>query len=155
MYCDRCGTKIEERENFCPNCGRSTAVAPLMPIQSRLSGHMRLLAIFWFAISAFRLIPGLFLISIFDSGFIPAGAPPFVPGLLSAIGVVFVIFAAVGCVVGWGLLQRRPWARMFAITVACFNLIDMPFGTALGVYSLWVLLPARSEEEYRQIAQAA
>jgi hypothetical protein len=35
------------------------------------------------------------------------------------------------------------------------NLIDMPFGTALGTYTLWVLLPRKSEEEYRQIARAA
>jgi hypothetical protein len=31
----------------------------------------------------------------------------------------------------------------------------MPFGTALGVYTLWVLLPAKSEEEYRQMERAA
>ena len=44
---------------------------------------------------------------------------------------------------------------MLAIVLGCFNLIDMPFGTALGIYSLWVLLPAQSEEEYRRIARAA
>jgi hypothetical protein len=31
----------------------------------------------------------------------------------------------------------------------------MPFGTALGIYTLWVLLPAQSEEEFRHIANAA
>jgi hypothetical protein len=31
----------------------------------------------------------------------------------------------------------------------------MPFGTALGAYTLWVLLPAQSEQEYEQISRAA
>jgi hypothetical protein len=34
-------------------------------------------------------------------------------------------------------------------------LIDIPFGTAIGIYSLWVLLPAESEQEYRTMSQAA
>ena len=52
-------------------------------------------------------------------------------------------------------MERQPWARTLAIVLGCFSLLDMPFGTALGIYTLWVLLPARSEEEYRRIAQAA
>lgn len=155
MYCDRCGTKIEERQNFCPKCGRSMAIAPLMPVQSRLAGHVRLVAILWLAMSAFRLIPGLVMIAMFGQRGFPPGAPPFVTVMLHGIGVGLITFAAIGCVIGWGLLERRSWARSLAIPLACFGLIDIPFGTALGIYSLWVLLPAESEQEYRKIAQAA
>jgi hypothetical protein len=31
----------------------------------------------------------------------------------------------------------------------------MPFGTALGIYTLWTLLPAKSEEEYRRLARVS
>jgi hypothetical protein len=34
------------------------------------------------------------------------------------------------------------------------NLIDMPFGTALGIYTLWVLLPAESEQQYKRMTRA-
>ncbi len=157
MFCDRCGAKIGERQKFCASCGRSMAVAPLMPVQTRLAGHMRLLAIFWFAISAFRFIPGLILLALFQRGhgIFPMGGPIFIPALLHALGVLCIIVAALGCVAGWGLLERRSWARMFTIVLAGFNLVDMPFGAALGIYSLWVLLPAQSEQEYRQISRAA
>ena len=47
--------------------------------------------------------------------------------------------------------SRQSWARMLAIVLGALSLLDMPFGTALGIYSLWVLLAAKSEEEYRQI----
>jgi hypothetical protein len=31
----------------------------------------------------------------------------------------------------------------------------VPFGTALGIYTLWVLLPGDSEQEYRRLSRAA
>jgi hypothetical protein len=43
---------------------------------------------------------------------------------------------------------------MLAIVTGVFNLIDIPFGTALGIYTLWVLLPTESEREYREAARA-
>ena len=127
-----------------------------MPVQSRLAGHMRLLAIFWFAISAFRLIPGLVLLSLFgpESRILPPDVPGFINAILQSIGYALIGGAAIGLIAGWGLLDRQPWGRMLAIILGCFSLLDMPFGTALGIYTLWVLLPAKSEEEYRQISQA-
>jgi zinc-ribbon domain len=158
MFCDSCGTRLSEAQRFCPACGKAAGTVPLMPVQSRISGHIRLLGIFWLALSAFRLIPGLFLVAFMRHGamsFLPPDVPFFVHGILRVAGVVILGSAALGILTGWGLLDRQPWARMFAIVLGCFNLIDMPFGTALGIYTLWVLLPAKSEEEYRQIAKAA
>lgn len=158
MFCDRCGTHLQDSQRFCPACGKPAGVVPLMPVASRIGGHIRLLGILWLALSAFRLIPGLFLVSMFRHGpfsFLPPEVPFFVHGLLRAVGVLILGSAALGILTGWGLLDRQPWARMLAIVLGCFNLVDMPFGTALGIYTLWVLLPAKSEEEYRQIAKAA
>jgi hypothetical protein len=118
---------------------------------------MRLLAILWFALSAFRMIPGLVLLTIFGGaeGFLPIEVPAFVPGLLQTIGFAFIGAAAVGLIAGWGLMERQPWARMLAIVLGAISLVDVPFGTALGIYTLWVLLPAQSEQEFRQMAGAS
>jgi hypothetical protein len=128
--------------------------APLAPVSSRLAGHIRLLAIFWFALSACILLPGLFLLGFSSqlTPLFPPEVPDFVAGLLPAIGVFLTAIAAVGFFAGWGLLERAPWARTLAIVLACFSLLHPPFGTALGIYTLWVLLPARSEEEYRRVS---
>ena len=156
MFCDRCGTALQQFQRFCPSCGKGVGAVPLMPAESRIAGHVRLLGIFWLAISAFRLLPGMFLVSIFHSGFpFFAGVPGFVHGILRSVGGLLLVGAVLGIVAGWGLLERQPWARMLAIVLGCFSLLDMPFGTALGIYTLWVLLPAASEEEYRRIARAA
>jgi zinc-ribbon domain len=158
MYCDRCGTRLNEAQRFCPSCGKPAGTMPLMPTQGRIAGHVRLLGILWLAISVFRLIPGFFLLTFFHRGvwgmFRP-DMPDFVFGLIRGVGFLLLAGAVIGIIAGWGLLEREPWARMLTIVLAFFNLLDMPFGTALGIYTLWVLLPARSEEEYRQISRVA
>jgi hypothetical protein len=45
-----------------------------------------------------------------------------------------------GVCVGLGLMQRAPWARTAAIVLGVLALFHPSFGTASGVYSLWVLL---------------
>jgi len=126
-----------------------------MPRQGRIAGHIRLLGILWLAISALRLIPGLILIAIAGSRIFPPDIPPFVQALLPAIGLCFLLVAGIGIAIGWGLLARQPWARMLTIIFGAISLVDIPFGTALGIYTLWVLLPAESEQEYKSMASAA
>lgn len=154
MYCVHCGVALQPGQLFCAACGRPTGSVPLMPVQRRLAGHIRLLAILWFAVSGVRLLPGLVLLTMSDAarGFFPPDVPAIVNVVLQAIGWWLIGGAAVGLVAGWGLLQREPWGRTLAIVLGCVSLIDIPFGTALGIYTLWVLLPAQSEQEYRQIS---
>jgi hypothetical protein len=148
---------VEAHDRFCPGCGSAaTGPVPLMPAAGRIAGHVRLLGILWIAISAFRLLPGFVLVSLFEHGFPFPGAadvPDFLPGFLRTIGSFFIAGGIVGILVGVGLLQRQSWARMGAMILGGLSLVDMPFGTALGIYTLWVLLPAQSEHEYRKMAE--
>ena len=161
MYCDRCGGTLLETNRFCPNCGKAIAGGmPLMPIQSRIAGHIRLLGILWLALSGMLLVGGVVVSAIFrvggmwETGY-PPGAPPFVHDILSFVGMLLLGGGVLGCAAGWGLLDRQSWARTLSIVLACFALLlFIPFGTLLGIYTLWVLLPARSEEEYRRMSSA-
>jgi hypothetical protein len=52
------------------------------------------------------------------------------------------------------LLEREKWARILALVLAFVSLFtNIPFGTALGVYTMWVLLPSESEREYEALAE--
>jgi hypothetical protein len=73
---------------------------------------------------------------------------------LSFIGVLILLKAAAAVAVGWGLLNREPWARIVAIVLAFIALFNIPFGTALGIYTLWVLLPSEAESEYHEESRA-
>jgi hypothetical protein len=154
MFCDRCGATLDDSFGFCPRCGKPLAT-PLMPVQSRLAGHIRLLGILWVALSVFSLVPGVALLTFFGHHF-PFFVPlPFLGGLLRLLGFAFIAGGLLGLAAGWGLLERQPWARTLAIVLGILRLLDMPFGTALGIYTLWVLLPASSEREYHHMAKVA
>jgi hypothetical protein len=155
MYCDGCGATIEGRQKFCSKCGKPIAAFAPAPAGNRIAANLKILAIFWMVISVIlRLIPGLFIVLGADiaAGFIPPDAPAFIIPLIHGIGILLLCGAAIGLLAGWGLLQGQPWARMLAIVLGFLSLLDIPFGTALGIYTLWVLLPAQSEAEYRQLS---
>ncbi len=66
-------------------------------------------------------------------------------------GVVFVLVMALslpGLIIGIGLVQFRPWARMAGIVLSALDLLSVPFGTALGIYGLWVLLNRETEQMF-------
>lgn len=162
MFCDRCGAQLLETNHFCPACGKPVVGnMPLMPVQNRIAGHIRLLGILWLALSGMLLVGGFVMLSIFRSrgmweGGFPPGAPTFVHDILSFIGILLLGGGALGAIAGWGLLDRQAWARTLSIVLACFALLlFVPVGTLLGIYTLWVLLPAQSEDEYRKISRPA
>jgi hypothetical protein len=45
---------------------------------------------------------------------------------------------------GIGLAKGKTWPRIPAILLSFFNLLNIPIGTVLGLYSIWVLLRARA-----------
>jgi hypothetical protein len=79
----------------------------------------------------------------------------FVPAFLSFLGVVSVILAVAGFATGWGLLERRPWARTLAIAMGVLALFTPILGTILGIYTLSSLLPAEAEQEWQRVARPA
>jgi hypothetical protein len=135
------------------------APAAPAPLPSRVAGHVRLLGIFWLAYSAIQLMGSWFLASVFPRFFEGWGWSPHIPflvgGLLRFVGWLLLARGLLGVIAGWGLLDRQPWARILAIVLAVFTLFHLVLGTALGIYTLWVLLPGESEREYRQIARPA
>ncbi len=58
----------------------------------------------------------------------------------TVIPVMFLVFAVPGILAGIGLLTGKPWARILTIVMAALALTNVPFGTAIGGYVLWVLL---------------
>ncbi len=47
-------------------------------------------------------------------------------------------------------MHRERWARVLALVLAFLLLfINIPFGTAVGVYTMWVLLPGESSKSMK------
>lgn len=158
MFCDSCGNALQEGQGFCSKCGKAvTGVHSVSyPRPGRVQEHVRLLGILWLALAALEITGALVLFIVANTLFVhlPDGGPRgFLHPLLSFLAIVVAAKAAAGFLAGWGLLQREPWARLLALVLAFLALFHIPFGTALGIYTLWTLLPVESEQEYALQAQ--
>ncbi len=73
-----------------------------------------------------------------------AGRGQFAASVTAAMFTVFAIIAMLwgSAHIALGVLVRRhrPWSRHGAIMLASVDLLLLPYGTALGVYALWILL---------------
>lgn len=73
-----------------------------------------------------------------------AGRGQFAASLTAATFTMFALLAmawgAGHVVVGILVRRRRHWSRLAAILLGSVDLLLLPYGTALGVYGLWVLL---------------
>jgi hypothetical protein len=58
----------------------------------------------------------------------------------TTLAIIAIVWGAAHVIVGVGLRQRKPWARVIALMLGSVDLLLLPYGTALGVYTLWALL---------------
>jgi hypothetical protein len=66
----------------------------------------------------------------------------------TAVALLMVVLAVPGLVAGYGLLKRRSWARVLAIVVGFLGLVNFPLGTAIGVYTFWVLMQTSATDYF-------
>jgi zinc-ribbon domain len=177
MVCQACGTSVAEGVHFCSKCGAQVTTAPPvyaaypqppMPIYiPRVQRNLQTMGILWCVLGVYRVVSGLVGIIFLraftthnfgDDGWMFGGRwhGPFNPGMMGGlwplIAVATVFTAALALITGYSLLTRRPWGRPLAIVAAILALLKFPIGTALGIYTLWVLAPGASGLEYDAIA---
>jgi hypothetical protein len=81
---------------------------------------------------------------------VPVG---FLTSVVTALRIVVLGKAACGFIAAWGLTKHEPWARIVVLVFAFLSLFNVPFGTALGIYTMWVLLPGDSQRECEALAE--
>ena len=165
MYCERCGAQLAEDSRFCASCGKPQGVVlvPALAGRGRVEQHVKTVAILWIVYGilclgstfAILAIGRVLATQIFVSSGVPYPFQQLAHSVLSLIGVWAGMKAVLALAGGWGMLERASWARPVTIVAAFLSLLSLPFGTALGIYSLWVLMPDESGREYDRLSLAA
>jgi hypothetical protein len=58
-----------------------------------------------------------------------------------------------GIIGGIGLLREKEWARILVLILSGFNLFNVPIGTAVGIYSIYVLLQPETVQLFARETQ--
>ena len=118
--------------------------------------HVKVLGVIYLAFGALMLLAALFLAVTLGgvAGIVGATAEPddaaiAIPVLGfagTALAGFLGIFSLPSLITGYGLLNLKPWARIVGIVLSAISLINIPIGTIIGAYGLWVLLSKETEQ---------
>ncbi len=119
--------------------------AAVSRIERQEHTERRVRAVGWFQVglSSLGILGGIGLFgAIAPWGLLSGDATAaFVTGTVgSVLAAVMFALSLPGLIAGIGLLRRRPWARSAAMLVSALLLLHVPIGTAIGAFSLYVLL---------------
>ena len=104
--------------------------------------HVTVLGILYIAFSVLGLLLAIIVFTAVVGGGIISGdseAIAITSIVGPAVALFFVLLSAPGLIGGIYLLKHRPWARILVLVLGFINLIEIPIGTALGIYTIWVL----------------
>jgi hypothetical protein len=120
--------------------------------------HVNLLGLLQLTWGGMGLLLGASLLLLAAGAAAIARNPDADPLTAGATALLFVVFAIAVALGGWAsvwagraLRQHRSAGRTGALLLAVMNLFVLPFGTALAIYTFWVLL----HNEARSLFEAA
>ena len=105
--------------------------------------HLTFVAVINIAFGFLGIFLGLFIFVVLIGAGVLSHDPEAMK-ITTIVGVAiasFLILTSIPEIIGgFGLLKRRPWARILVLIIAVLDLMFIPIGTLIGVYELWVLL---------------
>lgn len=113
-----------------------------------VESHITILGALYIAFSVLGILGMLCLTALFVGGGLMSGDPDAriaLSVLGSCLGAFLLAISLPGLLGGIYLMKRRRWARIVVLVLGFLNLLAVPIGTALGVYTIWVLLKPEAD----------
>ncbi len=114
----------------------------------QMDKHVTALGALHIAYSAMNVLAAIIVFTIIVGGGILSGdedAMAITSIVGTAIAFLLVLLAIPGIIGGIGLLKRRRWAKYLILALGFLSLLNIPLGTLLGIYTIWVLMKDETE----------
>jgi hypothetical protein len=108
-----------------------------------MESHVKIIGILYIVLSILGMIGALFIFMTLKliGGISDDPNASLVLSLVATIvAIILVVCSVPGIIAGWGLLKYKEWARILLIILSALNILNFPFGTALGIYAIWALV---------------
>lgn len=108
-----------------------------------MKDHVKIIGVLWVVFGAFWLCLSVLALLVFLGVAMIPNVEDISPAILRVIGIAVSGFLGLlglpQIIGGLGLLRQKEWARILILVLAFIALANVPFGTALGVYTMIVL----------------
>ncbi len=108
-----------------------------------LDKHVKILGWIHIVLNAFLFVIGMMVVAFMLFGGLLSGdaeAAGIIVIVALFVGGLFTVIGIPGVLAGVGLLKRKKWGRILAIIVGLIGITNIPIGTAVGAYTIYVLL---------------
>ena len=105
--------------------------------------HINVIAALQIGLSIFNLLIAFLIFTVLKlvGGFVDDANGATVLSIIADIlAIVFIIISVPGILAGMGLYKRKEWARILTLVLSFIEIFSFPFGTAIGIYSIWTLI---------------
>lgn len=110
-----------------------------------MESHVKILALLFILVGGFGGLASVVFFFLVAGPTEAAAYGPISGYMITGWMVLMLVLAIPLIAVGIGLMSFQRWARALATILAIVELLNFPVGTALGIYTLWVLLSAEAD----------
>jgi len=114
-----------------------------IPDENKMEKHLTVVAALQVGFSLLGIIAAIIVYTVLHNVMQIADEPE-VSRVLSIIarwGSLFLLIVSIpGLIGGIGLFMNKSWARILVLIISVLSLLNIPIGTAVAIYSIWVLV---------------
>jgi hypothetical protein len=117
--------------------------------------HINIVAALQIGLSIFNLLIALLIFTVLKLviGFVDDQSGETVLTIIAnVLAFIFIIVSIPGLLAGFGLYKRQEWARILTLIISVIEIFNFPFGTAIGIYSIWSLTQPESVAEFQNVS---
>jgi len=115
--------------------------------------HINIVAALQIGLSIFNLLIAFLIFTVLKlvGGFVDDANGVTILSLIADIlAIVFIVISVPGILAGMGLYKRKEWARILTLILSIVEIFSFPFGTAIGIYSIWALIQPETIAAFSQ-----
>ena len=105
--------------------------------------HVTILGVLYIAFSSLGILAAIIVFVVIAGGGLLSGELKAI-AITASVGSTIAFFLALvsipGIIGGIGMLKRKSWARILVMILGFLNLLNIPIGTVVGIYTIWVLM---------------
>ena len=114
-----------------------------IPAENKMEKHLTIVAALQVGFSLLGIMAAIIVYSVLHSVMHIADDPEAarVLSLVARWVSLFLLLISVpGLIGGIGLFMKKSWARILVLIISVLDLLNIPIGTAVAVYTIWVLV---------------
>jgi len=114
-----------------------------IPAENKMEKHLTVVAALQVGFSLLGILAAIIVYSVLHSVMHITDDPEVarvLPIVARWVSLFLLIISIPGLIGGIGLFMKKNWARILVLIISVLDLLNIPIGTAVAVYTIWVLV---------------